>query len=380
MTKARSNAVANAAKGDLTVGNGTDLSGILAVGSNGDTLVADSSTSTGLRYTGNFAAGKNKILNSDTSIWQRGTSFTTNSSATVIYTADRWAARANFPGNSSVQVVTQDTANVPVGSKFSIKSVVGTAVPANSSRMDLFYTLENLDTLALAGKTVTVSLQAKGIGNIDRITAAASYSTSGGIAIDGTGILTSNLTVNTSTFTKISFSFSVPSAATLTDTGTMSIKFNALRSSGSMEQIGDGAYYSQIQLEVGSVATAFQTATGTIQGELAACQRYYWRTGGSAYTAVGQGNFENSTLGRMVINLPVGMRVAPTGLSWSGIATYDGASTIVPSAIAIDNATGMANPNNIRLALTVSGATAYRPFQVWSNNNTAGFLDLSAEL
>jgi hypothetical protein len=50
MTKARSNATANAAKGDLTVGSGTNLSGVLGVGSNGDTIVADSSTPTGLKW------------------------------------------------------------------------------------------------------------------------------------------------------------------------------------------------------------------------------------------------------------------------------------------------------------------------------------------
>ena len=50
MTKARSNAVAEAAKGDLSVGSGTNLAGILAVGNNGETLVADSSTSTGLKW------------------------------------------------------------------------------------------------------------------------------------------------------------------------------------------------------------------------------------------------------------------------------------------------------------------------------------------
>ncbi len=73
MTKARSNAVAEAAKGDLSVGSGTNLAGILAVGNNGETLVADSSTSTGLRYQGSQAAAKNYLINGAMDFWQRGT-------------------------------------------------------------------------------------------------------------------------------------------------------------------------------------------------------------------------------------------------------------------------------------------------------------------
>ena len=47
------------AKGDLfTFSTG---SAKLAVGNNGETLVADSSTSTGLRYKEDYAAGKNKL-------------------------------------------------------------------------------------------------------------------------------------------------------------------------------------------------------------------------------------------------------------------------------------------------------------------------------
>ena len=49
-TKARSNAVAKAAKGDLTVGSGTNTSAVLAVGTIGQTLVADSTASTGLKW------------------------------------------------------------------------------------------------------------------------------------------------------------------------------------------------------------------------------------------------------------------------------------------------------------------------------------------
>jgi hypothetical protein len=50
ITKASSNAVAAAAKGDLVVGNATNDSGVLAVGSTDQVLTVDSSTATGLKW------------------------------------------------------------------------------------------------------------------------------------------------------------------------------------------------------------------------------------------------------------------------------------------------------------------------------------------
>ena len=50
ITKASSNAVAPAAKGDLVVGNATNDSGVLAVGSANQILTVDSSTATGLKW------------------------------------------------------------------------------------------------------------------------------------------------------------------------------------------------------------------------------------------------------------------------------------------------------------------------------------------
>jgi hypothetical protein len=50
ITKASSNAVAPAAKGDLVVGNATNDSGVLAVGSTDQVLTVDSTTATGLKW------------------------------------------------------------------------------------------------------------------------------------------------------------------------------------------------------------------------------------------------------------------------------------------------------------------------------------------
>ena len=63
------------AKGDL-FGYSTTQARV-AVGNDGETLVADSSTSTGLRYQATNEAGKNCIINGGMDIFQR-TSFSTN--------------------------------------------------------------------------------------------------------------------------------------------------------------------------------------------------------------------------------------------------------------------------------------------------------------
>jgi hypothetical protein len=57
ITKASSNAVAPAAKGDLVVGNATNDSGVLAVGTTDQVLTVDSTTATGLKWAAPAAGG-----------------------------------------------------------------------------------------------------------------------------------------------------------------------------------------------------------------------------------------------------------------------------------------------------------------------------------
>jgi hypothetical protein len=323
-----------------------------------------------------FTAGKNKIINGDFRWNQRNFTTTTGDE----YGFDRWQhVKSGATSTYSLQTFTPGTAPVAGYEAINFARV---AVTTGADEARIQQKIEDVRTFA--GQTVTVSFWAKGTNPTTAGNLAVNFQQAFGSGGSPSSVVTGaqQTFVLTGNWTRYSLTFAIASISGKT-IGT------AANTSSLQLWIGQGTSISTdawtldlwgVQVEAGTTATAFQTASGSIGGELALCQRYYWRTGGSTYTAVGQGNFESTTLGRVVINLPTSMRIAPTGLGWSGLAAYDGASTIIPSAIAIDNATGMANPSNIRLALTVSGATAYRPFQFWSNNNSAGFLDLSAEL
>jgi hypothetical protein len=180
--------------------------------------------------------------------------------------------------------------------------------------------------------------------------------------------LTSNVTLTTS-WQRFSITATAASSATEltilfanTPTGTASTN--------------DWYEITGVQLEIGSVATAFSRAGGTIQGELAACQRYYWRnTGSTGNNAIASGISSSSSNTFAVMHHPVQMRVAPTAVDYASIAVTNTTSyTNGGAVVTLD----MANALSSRLGVAVSGQTSNQPTQVLTQ--TGGYVGLSAEL
>ena len=120
----------------------------LAVGNNGESLVADSSTSTGLRYQATTAAGKNAIINGGMDVWQRGTSGTTRG----YNSADRY-----YLNNPSVAGRTYSRqASDLTGFQYFMR-MQRTAGSTLTDGFNVSYSLESADSYRFAGQTVTLS-------------------------------------------------------------------------------------------------------------------------------------------------------------------------------------------------------------------------------
>jgi hypothetical protein len=315
-----------------------------------------------------FAAGKNKVLNSDFSIWQRGTSFTNPSDNT--YVCDRIKQNGNGSGFTKIwsrQTFTPGTAPVAgYESAFFFRfnqTVAGTSGTNNNIAI---YMHEDVRTFA--GQTVTLSFWAKADASRS-LSLFYGQEFNGGSSDQYPSI--SSVTLTTS-WTRYTFTFTVASLAGKTIgsgfTGNFQIIFNAANNLVQTIDIWG------LQLEAGSVATPFQTATGNPQAELAACQRYYWRTSGTniiPYTA-----YARDTTGAFVgVTYPSVMRVAPTALDFSALElNLPGTANYT-----ITNAVLNTPANNATtLELTASGLTQWRPYLFKTSG--AGYIGFSAEL
>jgi hypothetical protein len=363
------------AKGDILVGTADNTLGIITAGNNGDTLVADSSTGTGLRYKEDYAAGKNRILNSDFSIWQRGTSF--NLSSVTGYTADRWQVTWN--GSGATRTISQQTftpGTAPVagyeGTFFwrYAQTVAGTGGSGNF----FFQPIENVRTFA--GQTVTASFYAKADAARSVPIALEQNFGSGGSGTVSTSLGTASLTTS---WTRFTFTVAVPSISGKTIGTSSYLNFLMTFPANTVQTIDIWG----VQLEQGSTATAFQTATGTIQGELAACQRYYYRmtsNWGGLYANFGTATGISGTTAYSFTTVPVTMRVAPTSVDYSTLRIWTGSATAyaVNSVVLTNFWTA---PYQIGVTITVtSGLTDNQFYFVGSENSSSGYLGFSAEL
>ena len=361
------------AKGDL-FGYSTTQARV-PVGNDGETIVADSSTSTGLRYTGNYAAGKNKIINGDFGIWQRGTTVSIPN-VTDVFGPDRFNAYVAFTGGTSSwtqQTFTPGTAPVAgYEGQYFARITCG----STSSYTEFGQRIEDVRTFA--GQTVTFSFWAKASASLVFTPYIFQRYGSGGSA--QTAVNGSAITLTTS-WTRYTVTLAVPSISGKTIGTSSSIFASLLYNSGTLNSATIDLWGWQV--EAGSVATAFQTATGTIQGELAACQRYYYRQTADATnpsTIFGFGMGTGSTSGRFAINLLTTMRTTPTSLDYNALGMADGSNAPITITNLVFLTNGAWN-NNCGLTATVaSGATQYRPYYIVATGGSGGFLGLSAEL
>jgi hypothetical protein len=264
------NAIQNAivdAKGDLIAASAADTPARLAVGNNGETLVADSSTSTGLRY--QTGVSLNGVINGAMDCWQRGTSFA--STGNTIYTADRWASFRAALGLT----VSRQTASLE-GFQYSLRAQRDSGNTSTAINY-VIYSMETNDSVRYANKPVTLSFWAKAGANYSSASSALGVQWTTGTGtdqkvIDGytgaSNIVATNATLTTSWQR---FSFTGTAASNTNEMGFL-IYNTPVGTAGA----NDWFEITGVQVEFGSVATNFKRAGGgTIQGELAACQRYY---------------------------------------------------------------------------------------------------------
>ena len=304
-----------------------------------------------------YAAGKNKIINGDFRINQRA--FTSNTT-TATYNFDRWFQQnSGTTGTLTVTPQTFTPGAAPIagyeGSTF-VQAI--TAAGASTDTLAIFQQrIEDVRTFA--GQTVTFSFFARAASGTPKIGLELSQNFgSGGSPSSGVNTPLGAVTISTS-WARYSLSVAVPSISgkTLgTTANTSFLSTNLWLSAGSSfatraSSIGLQNETFQIwgvQVEASTIASDFQTATGTIQGELAACQRYYYQTD---QTVIWSGNVTTANNYYLTTYYPIPMRVAPTvtttNTGGSNFASGNPSTTVVGKfsfwAFLGSNGTGVGN-------------------------------------
>ena len=319
-----------------------------------------------------YAAGKNAIINGAFNVWQRGTSISLTNN-TYGYGADRFIAYLSFSaGTSSFSQQTFTPGTAPVAG-YEGQYFGRITCGSTSTYLELNQRIE--DVRVFAGQTVTFSFWAKSSAAIVITPLFNQNFGSGGSTTVSTSA--SNITL-TSSWVRYTSTIALPSISGKTIGTNAYLNASMTYASGTLNSATIDTWGWQV--EASSTATTFQTATGTIQGELAACQRYYYRIGGSAfYETIAFGRASSSTNIQTVFSTPVTLRVSASSVEYSTlIGSVNASATTTVSAVTINQS----GKNTIDLTVACSGASFTNGgFGVLQTNNSlSGYLAVSAEL
>jgi hypothetical protein len=324
------------------------------------------------------AAGKNAVINGGMDIWQRGTSFSL--AASTVYTsgfsADRWQTQTNTNQACTLsRQATGDTTNLP-NIQYALRFQRNSG-QTGVGALSLVQNFESVNSIPFAGKSITFSFYARAGANFSgSLTPFLVYGT--GTDQNAFSTYTGQTTVATGTATLTTtwqrFTYTGTVAATATE---LAIVMNWVPSGTA----GTNDYYeiTGFQVELGLTATTFSRAGGTIQGELANCQRYFFQYVSGASKAIAIGNYFTATQFDLIMNLPVTMRTTPTIVQVTGTDYYvinqgGGADYINSFTLDLASTTGFRLYNGSEAAGTSGRAgTCF-------TNNAAASLAFSAEL
>lgn len=296
-----------------------------------------------------YAAGKNVLINGALDVWQRGTSF-----SGLVYTADRWQATY---GNSVTVARSTDTPN---------SAFLYSAEVTGSNFATLQQRLEGATSRQFVGQNVTISFWAKATASVSLAVALQTPSAldnwSSASFLGGNGSVTA-----TTSWTRFSFTIAAANLTSAAANG-LALSFNGPTGAVDFKITG-------IQMEQGLVATAFQTATGTLSGELAACQRYYqrWSASGVFSTAFLMGLCDSTTVAVFTGTLSTTMRTAPS-ISGTNLIIYSGGAKTFGAI------TNRATSSVASFYSTTTGLTAGAGCRLEDNTGGTSYLEMNSEL
>jgi hypothetical protein len=281
---------------------------------------------TSLWNSGYGQAGKNKYINGDFNINQR--QFTSVVNPASVYNFDRWKAESADGTNTlSAQTFTAGAAPVAGYESTNFLRIVTSGQTLTSAQTQFGQVIEDVRTLA--GNPATVSFWAKANTGTPKIALEFRQNFgSGGSATVSTPV--GAVTIGT-TWQRYSLTGTVPSASGKTIGANSFFNNTFFVSAGSdfntrASSIGIQSNTFDVwgfQIEYGSKATPFQTASGASpQAELALCQRYYQKSyaqataPATASTTAGCVNYQLISVSpadnRNSVRFPVVMRATPT--------------------------------------------------------------------